>query len=228
MNPKRFFPPTFLLSLALIFLTAAGCSGFLGAKTPEGHIIYNAPTKKTVPIGEFLPGTGIQYVGPVADKGAELMLNGERAYKKVADSVDWQGSPVAGVDLELGQRILWYNDESLGLGGSVRIDIADVNPQPLGSLPDTPIHFAIPTTYQVKVGETIPGTLLRIEGIDKEKGVELSGFAETQYRYRKVADSVQWQGSLRPGVAVSLELRVAWIRDNKVQLAGIANVLMMP
>ena len=102
------------------------------------------------------------------------------------------------------------------------------NPQPLGSLPDTPIHYAIPATYQVKVGDTLPGTQLRIESIDDVKGVEFSGFAESQYRFRKVADSIQWQGSLRPGVAVDLDLRVAWIRNNEVQLAGIANVLMMP
>jgi len=212
-----------LLSLSLL----TGCS-FASNKTPEGHIVYSAPTQKSVPVGEYLPGTGIRYVGPVEGKGAELLINDERAYKKVADSVDWQGSPVAGVEMELAQRILWYNDESLGLGGTVKIDIADVNPQPLGSLPDTPIHYAIPTTYQVKVGDTIPGTQLRIESIDDAKGVEFSGFAESQYRFRKVADSVQWQGSLRPGVAVDLVLRVAWVRNNEVQLAGIANVLMMP
>lgn len=218
-----------LLILLLLFaFVLVGCSGILGGKAPAGHLIYSAPTKKTVPIGEFLPGTGIQYVGPVEGKGAELMIDGERAYKKVADSVDWKGSPVVGVELDLGQRILWYNEESLGLGGSVKIDVADVNPQPIQYLPDTPIHYAIPTTYRVKVGETVPGTLLRIEGIDPEKGVEFSGFTEDQYRYRKVADSLQWDGSLRPGVALSLVLRVAWIRDGKVQLAGIANILMTP
>lgn len=217
-----------VFSLLLFTLVLAGCGGILGGQTPAGHLVYNAPTQKTVPIGEFLPGTGIQYVGPVEDKGAELIIDGERAYKKVADSVDWKGSPVAGVELDLGQRILWYNDESLGLGGSVKIDVADANPQPLTQLPVTPIRYAIPTTYQVKVGGTVPGTLLRIEGIDPDKGVEFSGFTEEQYRFRKVADSLQWMGSLRPGVVLYLDLRVAWIRNGKVQLGGIANVLLTP
>jgi hypothetical protein len=217
-----------VFSLLLFALFLAGCKGILGGQTPAGHLIYNAPTKKTVPIGEFLPGTGIQYVGPVEGKGAELRIDGERAYKKVADSVDWKGTPVDGVELDLGQRILWYNEESLGLGGTVKIDVADVNPQSLSRPPNTPIHFAIPTTYQVKVGETVPGTLLRIEGIDPDKGVEFSGFPEEQYRFRKVADSLQWIGSLRPGVSLVLELRVAWVRGDKVQLGGIANIFLTP
>lgn len=219
------FTRLLLLMIALSFMAACSLGG---AKADEGHLLYNAPTQKTVPVGEFLPGTGVQYVRSTEEKGAELLIDGERAYKKVADSVDWGGSPVDGVNMDLSLRILHYNEEELMLGGTVKIDIADVNPQPLGSLPDTPVHYAIPVTYEVKVGDTIPGTQLHIASIDEEKGVELSGFAESQYRFRKVADSIQWQGSLRPAVALKLDVRVVWIRNNKVQLAGIADVLMMP
>lgn len=218
--------------LAVVLLSTlilSACSGLIPGDVPSGALNYSAPTEKKVDRGGFLPGTGVQYVQPTDDRGAELRIDGQTAYKKVADSVDWSGSPLSGVNIEIAQRLLFYNDEQLRLGGRVTILIENVNPQPLSYTPGSSIEYAIPATYTIKVGETVPGTTLKLERIDPDRGAEFSGWSIDQIPFKKTADSIIWDGSLRQGVAISFqEMRVAFIGEDSVRLAGIVDVVLMP
>lgn len=194
-----------------------------------GQMVFSGPTEERVARGDFVPGSGIQYIGPVEGKGAELRIDGQLAYKKVADSVEWRGSPLPGVKIEISQRLLFQNEEAMRLGGTVRITIDNVSPEPLPTRPAGPIEYTFPVTYNVKVGKQVPGSTLLLKQIDSEtKTVEFSGWAIDQYPLRKAADSVQWDGRLGPRVAVSQALRVAWIGSDEVQLAGLATVVLAP
>jgi len=217
-----------LLPLALLaVLVFSACSGLGGVD--EGQLRYSAPTEKKIEIGGFLPGTGIAYVGPTEERGAEMRIDGQTAFKKVADSVTWSGSPLPGVQLDINQRVLFYNDDQMRLGGQVTILVDEVNPQPLLGPARSDIIFAIPVTYNIKVGETVPGTTLRLERIDAERGAEFSGWSVEQIPFKKSGDSIIWDGSLRQGVAVTFkEMRVAFIGDTNVRLAGIVEVALLP
>lgn len=170
-----------------------------------------------------------RYVGPTEERGAEMRIDGQTAFKKVADSVTWSGSPLPGVQLDINQRVLFYNDDQMRLGGQVTILVDEVNPQPLLGPARSDIIFAIPVTYNIKVGETVPGTTLRLERIDAERGAEFSGWSVEQIPFKKSGDSIIWDGSLRQGVAVTFkEMRVAFIGDTNVRLAGIVEVALLP
>lgn len=220
--------PLSLPLLCFAVLLLAACT-LLPEETAPGQLRYSAPTEKKIERGGFLPGTGVQYVAPTEDRGAEMRIDGQTAYKKVADSVDWSGSPLAGVKLDINQRVLFFNEEQMRLGGQVTLLIDDVNPQPLAGAPGSDITFAIPVSYNVDVGDTVPGTTLRLEGIDEERGAEFSGWSVEQLPYKKLADSVIWDGSLRPGVAISFQqMRLAFIGADSVRLAGIVDVILLP
>ena len=163
---------TFLVLPALL----AACIGTSQKVTIKSYTADQH--SRQYPAGQTLPGTGIQYIGPVEDRGAELRIDGQVAYKKAADSVDWQGSPLPGVSLELNQRVLWYNEENLHLGGGVRIAVEAPNPQALSTPPSGSAEFTVPTTYEVKVGETVPGTQLTLKSIDPERGAEFTGWPD--------------------------------------------------
>ncbi len=214
----------------LILLTLAACQGLSpGSSGSEaGQMTFSGPNKETVPVGGMMPGTGVQYIRSDEEKGAELRIDGQLAYKKSADSVKWQGAPVAGTELSVNQWVLWHNDESLGLGGTVTIIVEGVDPKALPSVPDAPVRYSLPATYNVVVGEAVPGTHLMLDDIIPEKGAEFSGWYEDQYGLRQIADSVGWDGSLRDGVQISQRLRVAWIGDDAVRLAGIVHILLAP
>lgn len=217
------FRALLLLLLATLFLSA--CTERVG----PNQLRYSAPTEKKIDRGSFLPGTGIAYVGPTAERGAEMRIDGQTAFKKVADSVTWSGAPLAGVQLDINQRVLFYNEDQLRLGGQVTILIDEVTPQPLPGPARSDITFAIPVTYNIKVGETVPGATLRLERIDPERGAEFSGWSVEQVPFKKAGDSIIWDGSLRPGVAITFkEMRVAFIGDNNVRLAGIVEVALLP
>ncbi len=190
-------------------------------------LVFSGPTEKSIPAGERLPGTGIQYIGPTTDKGAEMRIDGQTAFKQRADSVIWKGSPMPGVELSLNMRVLTFNEAKLRMAGLATIVIDNPNPTPLPAPPSGAIEYVLPVTYNVDVGQTAPGTTLTLIAIDPEKGAQFSGWSAEQYPYRRLADSVQWDGQLRQGVGLSLNTRVALLEDS-VQLVGFATISLNP
>ncbi len=199
----------------LAALVVAACSG-----TAINSLTYNGPTEQTVPPGGTIPGSNIRYVG-YSDDGAQVLINDQPALKKVGDSLDWKGSPVPGVQVEMAQRILAANAQRLQTVGTVKVIVSEVRPE-LATFPDKPaFDYKVAVSYTVRKGETVPGTLISYKG-RTEAGAEFAGVSG--YPYRKLGDSLAWTGRLRSNVYLDMTLRVIAYGDEFVTLGGLATL----
>jgi hypothetical protein len=212
---------TRLTVLALIvLLTVTAC---LPGKGSDRTLEYNGPTEYSVALGQLVPGTDIRYVA-YSERGAEVTIGGQRALKKAGDSLDWKGTPVAGVDVALTQRILLINEQRLQTVGMVKVTINDVAPAS-AQFPDKPLYsYKVAVTSTVKRGATIPGTLITYQG-KAENGAQLGGVSG--YPYRKLGDSIAWTGRLRSNAYLDLTVRVVAYANDFVQVAGLATIAVM-
>lgn len=201
--------------MLLLVIVLAGCPA-----TSSGTLTYSGPTEQTVPMGETIPGSNIRYVG-YSDAGAEVFINDQRALKKVGDSLDWKGTPVSGVQVEMAQRILAANARRLQTVGTVKVTVSDVRPE-LAAFPDKPaFDYKVAVTYTVRKGEIVPGTLITYKG-KTDEGAEFAGVSG--YPYRKLGDSLAWTGRLRGNTYLDMTLRVAAYTDEFVTLGGVATL----
>jgi len=212
------------LSLLLALLAASLIACLPWQRPPEGTLIYTGPTERSIPAGAFLPGTDIRYVG-MTDQGAELLIGDQRAVKKKGDSLDWDGHPLPGVTLNLRLRIIWFTEEKLHAAGTARLAIEEPQPAAMPFPEELPVIYKLPVSYNVERGETIPSTTLSYVGAS-EKGAELSGVEG--YPYRKIADSILWEGKLLEGVFLKLTVRVVFFDEEQLQVAGLATIGMRP
>jgi hypothetical protein len=210
-----------VLGLLLPFLPA--CQ----RKPPGGslELLYTAPFETGIEKGSDLPGTGIHYVS-LSDKGAEILIDDQTAFKQKGDSLDWKGSPVENVDLDLTLRVLWFTEETLYVGGAAQATVRDPLPA-AASIPTAPSmrYSNAPVTYQVEKGDSIPGSLVKYVG-KAEEGIELSGVEG--YPYRKLGDSIVWEGKLREKVFLQLNVRVIVIAEDFIRVAGTATLSFAP
>lgn len=203
----------------------------IGQRLPKGTIAYRGPIEQTVPTGSSVSGTPIEYVGLTKDNTAEVHINGQRAFKRRSDSLNWAGSPVEGVQVQLSDRVLWFGEKQLQLAGTIRLTVDNATPKP-GSIPKIPeksnaklLVYKVPVVYRIKVGETIPGTTLTYLR-NTEQGAELGGLPKDEYPYRQVGDSMTWQGQLRSGVYLNLLARTVFYNDNSLNVTGIATIIL--
>ncbi len=204
-----------LILTGLLALVLAGCPA-----TSSGTLTYNGPTEQTVAMGSTIPGSNIRYVG-YSEAGAEVLINDQRALKKVGDSLDWKGTPVPGVQVEMAQRILAANAQRLQTVGTVKVIVSDVRPE-LATFPDKPaLDYKVAVSYTVRKGETVPGTLISYKG-KTDEGAEFAGVSG--YPYRKLGDSLAWTGRLRGNVYLDMTLRVIAYGDEFVTLGGLATI----
>lgn len=198
---------------------------------PKNELVYRGPIEHTISAGSFLPGTPIKYVGLTADKTAEVQINGQRAFKRVSDSLDWTGTPVANINVHLNDRVLWFGEQQLQLVGTIRLTVNGVAPKrdAIPPLPKQPtpslLVYKVPVVYRVKRGEAIPGTTLTYVG-KTENGAELGGLPKDEYAYRQVGDSIAWQGQLRSRVYLDLLLRTTVYDDQTLNLTGLATLIL--
>lgn len=195
-------------------------------KPPGGplELLYTAPFETGVEKGSNLLGTGIRYVG-LSDKGAEILIDDQTAFKQKGDSLDWKGSPVENVDLSLSLRVLWFTEQTLYVAGTASATVRGPTPE-AASVPAVPVKYSnAPVTYRVKKGDYIPGTLVKYVS-KQEEGIELSGVEG--YPYRKLGDSIVWEGKLREKVFLQLNVRVIFIAEGFIRVAGTANILLTP
>jgi len=211
-----------LTLLALLAGSVVACLPW--QRPPEGVLIYAGLTEQGIPAGAFLPGTDIQYVG-MSEQGAELLIEGQRAVKQKGDSLDWSGHPLPGTTLTLKQRIVWFSEEKLHVAGTARLAIREPQPVAMPFPEELSVVYKLPVGYSVKRGETIPGTTISYVG-STEKGAELGGVEG--YPYRKIADSITWEGKLLEGVFLKLMVRVARFDEEKLQVAGLATIGLVP
>jgi hypothetical protein len=183
---------------------------------------YDAPISLVVKTNATLPGTSIKYAGKSAAGGAQVLIANQLAPKQAGDTLDWQGSPVPSVNVKLNGRIASFDDQSITLVGTARVDIADVTIKPSGTPPtNAMMEFNAPVTYSISKNEFIPGSNIAYGGStsDGAKFLGVDGYA-----YRKTLDSLQYLGRLNPKVSLKLDLRILSYTDAGVVLGGTANI----
>jgi hypothetical protein len=178
-----------------------------------------------------VPGTDIEYVGLTNNKTAEVRIGGQRALKRGSDSLEWKGSPVEGVSMQLSDRVLWFGGDQLQLAGTIRLSVNQATPKP-ASVPQiteqsTPnlIVYKLPILYRVKRKEAIPGTTLTYVG-KTDKGAQLAGLPQDEYPYRQVGDSIAWQGQLRSKVYLDLVARTVVYNEDSLNVTGLATIIL--
>ncbi len=218
---KRKTAILFVLGLLLSLLPA--CQ----RKLPGGplELYYTAPFETGIEKGSNLPGTGIRYVG-LSDRGAEVLIDDQTAFKQKGDSLVWKGSPAQNVDLDLSLRVLWFTEEKLYVGGTAEMTVRDPVPVAASAPTEAPMKYSnAPVTYHVSKGSFIPGTLVKYVG-QVEEGIELEGVEG--YPYRKFGDSIVWEGKLCEKVFLQLNVRVLLITESSISVAGTATVFLTP
>jgi len=189
------------------------------------ELLYTAPFEAGIEKGSDLPGTGVHYVG-LSDKGAEILIDDQTAFKQKGDSLDWKGSSLENVDLDLTLRVLWFTEETLYLGGTARVTVRDPTPEAASIPAEVPVKYPnAPVTYRVEKDGYIPGTLVKYVS-KQEEGIELNGVEG--YPYRKFGDSIVWEGKLREKVLLQLNVRVIFIAEEFITVVGTANLLLAP
>ncbi|MGD8623741.1 MAG: hypothetical protein PVF47_09245 [Anaerolineae bacterium] len=210
-----------VLTMALLAaLTLVGC-------VPEDwttRLPYAGPVEIGIPAGTRLPGTDVRYLGR-NEGGARLVFGDREMTREIGDPVDWKGEMVEGVEVDETLRVILITDDTLQTAGTVRIIVT--NPQPQAEEVNTSagVHFTLPVGYHVKVGESIPGTEIRYLG-KTEDGAQLD--RPEGYDYRKLGDSIVWEGKLRPGLWIELDLRTALITEDQIDVLGTAGIWIEP
>lgn len=188
---------------------------------PPGMLVYDAPITLVVKTGTILPGTTIAYGGKMPTDQAKVIIAGQLAPKKVADTLDWQGSPVPNVFVKLNTRVLTFDDNSVTLGGTSHIELTNVNIQPGGTPGTAQLEFNAPVTFSLSKGQTIPGTKLSYVGAS-DAGAQFSGIEG--YPYRKQLDSLQYMARVAPKVYLRFDLRVVNFSDASAIVGGTTNI----
>jgi hypothetical protein len=222
-----------LMGVLLVLMVAVGCNLLepkdgTPAPTEEptaDQLIYPAPYRAVLDPGESVPGADLQYIGS-DDDGIYVRIGGQEATRKVGDSFNWKGNPVAGVELDYKLRVVGVYLDVFQAWGQVDIIVSD----PVivvAELPeDAPYTFgAVVLEHTVPRGELIPGTTYTYLG-STERGAEFGGVEG--YAYREVADSLEWAGQVRSNVFVDLNMRVRSIEEDEVKLLGTATVWIFP
>jgi len=106
-----------LAALGLLLISLPACQ-----RQSEGgplELIYTAPFETGIERDSSLPGTGIRYLGS-SDKGAEILIDDQPAFKQKGDSLGWKGDSMENVHLDLSLRVLWATEETLYVAGQPR------------------------------------------------------------------------------------------------------------
>ncbi len=212
----------YLVLLGLLLGGLVGCT--LGGVGKEGELQYVAPFEHEMSPGETLPGTGIRYLEKVED-GARLLIGDQEALRKVGDSLEWESQPLDGVRVHWLLRVALFSQAEMRVIGTVTISAYGASPVP--GEPDTrsELQFSAPVTLHAGRDQAIPGTTITYLG-STDQGAQLGnveGFA-----YRKVADSITWEGRLKDRLSIRFALRVVFYTDDRLQTAGTATLWIGP
>lgn len=208
--------------MAAVTILAPLLGGCLRSVGPApARLTFNLPTALTIERGATLLNTNILYESSTQD-GIYLLIDGQRALRRRGDSVRWRGSPVPGADVELDLRVAWHTEDQVHLAGTAVVTVRDLMPQ--SGLVDTssPMTFSGPVAYGIAVATHIPGTTLTYVG-ETEQGAELGGLYG-EYPYRRIGDSIVWEGRLRDGIYLRQELRTVHFDDRGLRVAGIGTL----
>lgn len=208
------------LLLLLLGLALTAC----GSQNWRENLSYTGPVEIGIDEGTFLAGTNIQYLGETSE-GAQVLIEGQRATRRIGDSLKWSGEMAPGVAVDLSLRIIFITRNQLQTAGTVRVTIQ--GPQPVAEAADTSaaVHYVLPVVYRVDRGSAIPGTTITYEGEEPE-GARLGNV--DGYPYRRIGDSILWEGKEVPGVWLDLVVRTAIIGEGQLDVVGTADLWIRP
>ncbi len=216
---RRLTVPAALL-LAMIL---AGCSLVPGGG--GGSVLkFDGATEQTISVGESIPGSNIRFVS-YSERGAEVLIDDQRAVKKQGDSLNWKATVAPGVDVSMALRIILANESRLQTAGTVNVTISGANPQPMAVPAGAPYTYKVATGYTVRKGDRIPGTTITFRG-KSDDGAVFDGV--DGYPYRRAGDSLTWMGRLNGHAYIETTLRIAAYTEDLLTLAGLAEIAVVP
>jgi hypothetical protein len=186
-------------------------------------VAFAGPTERRIAVGERIPGTDIELVG-ISEQGADFRLAGLNSSRSLGDSLDYEGAwpGLSGVTYSLRLRIYTIGSDSVRAAGVHRLVVEEIQPvQQAVQISGTTI--SIPFAGSVNQGERIKGLTFGYAG-SNERGAEISGLPADVYPYRKLGDSLNWSGLLRPDIPVEYSLRVLFYNENALQVGGVATI----
>lgn len=217
--PRRLFLVITLLA-ALLLGACSLIPGFSSGGNSNGRLVYDGAVEHTVPMGQAIPGTDIQFIG-YNEQGAQVSINGQMALKKSGDSLDWKGEVAPGVQVSMPQRVVLADESRLQTVGTVRVTITGATPQPQPFPGGGRYVYKVGSGYTVRKGDNIPGTTLTFLG-KTDEGAQFGGI--DGYPYRRIGDSVTWQGRLNANTFIDATYRVVAYTDDILTLAGLGTI----
>jgi len=192
-------------------------------QSPPGAIIFNGPTEFRLRPGETVPGTDIQFIA-VTDEGAEFSIANLRSIRTIGDSLDFDGNwpGIDGVTFNLRTRIYRIGNNSIRAAGVHQLTVERISPAAAN------VEMGSHTTRFLyssgaASGERFNGMTLGYAGTDA-RGGELFGLAPGDYPYRKVGDSIAWQGQLRADIPVEYAARMLLYGETSARIGGVVKV----
>lgn len=196
-----------------------------GLSVDEDTLVLAGPTERRIGLGERLFGTDIELVA-LGDEGAEFRINGLRTIRKVGDSLDFDGGwpGLNGVSYTLRLRLYLLGGDSVRAAGVQRLVVDNVAPQaaPVNLGEST---LAIPYSGSAGLDSTLKGLTYGYAGLG-DRGAEIIGLDVDEFPFRKIGDSLVWEGLLRPDLPVRYSLRVLFYNESLIQVAGVATVAL--
>jgi hypothetical protein len=214
------------MKIRWLIITAVIVLAACARQLPSGALGYSTAFERSIPAGQTLPGTDIEYVGKT-DQGAEMSIGGQTALKQALDSLTWQGAVTPDVTVDYSLRVLTFDSQSLRAGGTAQVTISNTHPVAVSAtaLPQDALTFNGLVTYDVPKGQTIPGTTIIYDGKTPD-GAQLGGIEG--YPYRNEADSIVWTGQLADKVFSDLDLRVLYFNDSSLRVTGTVKLYITP
>ncbi|MCB0114733.1 MAG: hypothetical protein R2873_15945 [Caldilineaceae bacterium] len=186
-------------------------------------IAFAGPSERRIGVGETIPGTDIQLVS-VADGSAEFLIDGLRANRALGDSLDYEGAwrGANGVNYSLRLRVYNIGGNSVRAAGVHRLVVENIQPveQNVNLSGET---VSVPYAASVDAGQIMKGLTFGYAQ-STERGAEITGLPTDVYPYRKIGDSIQWEGQLRSDIPIEYNLRVLLYNGSNLQVGGVATL----
>jgi hypothetical protein len=204
-----------------------GLESLGGLQTPPGAIAFQGPLELGLSSGDSIPGTDIRFVGAEAGAdAAQFEIAGLRAPRRLGDSLDYDGSwrGATGMSYHLRLRLYQAGNGQVRAAGVQRLIIENIAPQEANVNVDAGRNtLRFPHSVTANPGDVFPGMTLGYAGQD-DRGATLRGLPEGEYPYRKMGDSIEWEGRLTPSVTVVYHLRLLYYQDANATVGGVAIV----
>jgi len=177
--------------------------------------------------GETIPGTQLSYIDR-SNEAFEVEIGGQRAIKRIGDSLYWSGVIAPSVFGNYRLRLTTSLFGSLPVAGPVELVVfypqAVQAPAPVDVQERLKFNNIV-LDYRVPLYGTVPGTTLVYEGLDQQGvGGQSTRLARIGglggYPNVAVGDSLVWNGRLRENVHVRYNLRVLSLDENSLRLVG--------